>query len=103
MEPSTDSHDNAWPLTEELFAIPFAADILLFLRGKQGCSEDEMKDEVCNCGSLEKALKFLSGKGLVEVGDVGIRLTSKGKDVAEILDSLEKLFPNQPAEACTRS
>jgi len=92
MEPSTDSHDNAWSLTEELFAIPFAADILLFLKGKQACSEEELKDVACNGKSPQNALKFLLRKGLIEIADGRIRLTAKGGKVAEILDQLEKLF-----------
>ena len=94
MDPSTDSHDNAWPLTEELFAIPFAPDILLFLKGKRECTEAELKDEVCNGKSPEKALVFLTGKGLIESMDGCIKLTSKGEKAADVLSKIEELLSN---------
>jgi len=92
MEPSTDPHNNAWPLTEELFAIPFAPDILLFLRGKQGCSKEDLKGAACDGKNLEKAMEFLAGKGLAEVEDGQVRLTAKGEKAAEIIDRIEKLL-----------
>lgn len=92
MEPSIRNHDSARPMTEELFSTPFAADILLFLKVKQGCSEGELKDESCNGKSPEKALKLLTGKGLIESEDGQVRLTAKGEKAAEIIDLIEELL-----------
>lgn len=99
MEPSTDSHDNALTMTEELFSTPFAADILLCLKGKPGCTEDELKEAVCDGKDPKKTLNFLARKGLVEAADGCIRLTSKGEKTADILEKLESLFSDRDSQA----
>ncbi len=79
-------------MTEELFSTPFAADILLFLEGKQGCSKEDLKEAACNAKDSEKAMEFLAGKGLMESQDGKVRLTAKGEKAAEIIDRIEKLL-----------
>ncbi len=92
MEPSTCDHDNAWTMTAELFSTPFAPDILLFLKWKQGCSEEELKGRLCDGKSPRKALEFLTDKGLAESEDGKIMLTSKGEKAVGIINQIGSLF-----------
>ena len=92
MEPTIRNHDSALTMTEELFSTPFAPDILLFLKWKQGCSEEELKGGLCDGKSPRKALELLTDKGLAESEDGKIMLTSKGEKAVEIINQIEKLL-----------
>lgn len=91
----TDAHDNAQTMTEELFSMPFVADILLFLRGRQGCFGEELENGACDGRSPEEAFEFLAGKGLTKFEDGKVSLTPKGEEAAEVIDKLEKLMDGQ--------
>lgn len=78
---------------EQLFAEPYAADILLDLFEKDHLTEDELENGACGGEPSDRALEFLVREGLVSIEDSGVRLTSKGSDVARILNKLGELIP----------
>ncbi len=88
---------------KQLFAEPFAADILLDLLERNGQTRDELKDGVCKEEtpegeppkkvSIEKALELLLRESLVREEGERVELTSKGAGVAEILIRLDDMFP----------
>ena len=92
MEPSTDPHDNAWPLTEELFATPFAADILMELLEKGAQKKGELREGACGGKRPSKAFALLEEKGLVEIEGRTVALTPKGRKAAEIINQIEGLL-----------
>lgn len=89
---------------KQLFAEPFAADILLELLEKNGQTRGELEGKICTDesseeeppkkASLEKALELLQREGLIREEGGEVKLTSKGAGVAEILDRLEDMFPS---------
>ena len=99
MEPSTDAHDRTLTMTEELFSTPFAADILLELLEKGPQKKGELREGACGGRRPTKAFGLLEEKGLVAIEGRTVRLTPRGKDVAEILDRLEDLFSGHGSQA----
>ena len=92
MEPSTDPHDNAWTMTEELFATPFTVDILLELLEKGPQKKGELREGACGGKRPSKAFALLEDKGLVEIEGRTVALTPKGRKAAEIINQIEGLL-----------
>lgn len=89
---------------KQLFAEPFATDILLELLERNGQTRGELEGGICTDEppgeeppkkvSLEKALELLLREDLIKEEGGEVKLTSKGVGVAEILDRIEDMFPS---------
>ena len=80
---------------EQLFAEPFAADILMSLLERDGQTRSEIQHGICGGKSPGKALGLLKDKGMFTVKGMTVSLTPKGREAAEILHRLEMLLPGQ--------